>query len=87
MNRVEDGRSQRKMLNWHHNGRNEKRGIDYRLERQKNPKLVLKNLAAQTGLTFTEEKRKMRILFVERTKPFKRCPCPGPATLTYTVAQ
>jgi hypothetical protein len=34
------------------------------------PKLVLPNIAAQTNLTFTKEKRPMKILFVERkSKP------------------
>jgi hypothetical protein len=32
------------------------------------PELVLKHLTEQTGLTFKEERRKVRILFVERTE-------------------
>ena len=33
------------------------------------PKLVLPNIEKQTGLTFTTEKRKVRVLFVEKEKP------------------
>jgi hypothetical protein len=33
----------------------------------RDPKLVLPNVAKQTGLTFTTEKRKVRVLFVEKS--------------------
>jgi beta-lactamase regulating signal transducer with metallopeptidase domain len=59
-----------KSLRWHYNNDYDKLKLatDPRREGEKNPKLVLKNLTPQTGLTFTEEKRKIRVLFVERTK-------------------
>lgn len=43
-------------LRWHDN---------YRSEAAKTPDLVLKNVAAQTGLTFTWEQRNVPVLFVE----------------------
>lgn len=45
-------------LRWHDN---------YRGEAAKTPDLVLKNVAAQTGLTFTWEQRTVPVLFVEST--------------------
>ena len=36
--------------------------------RDTDPALVLKNVTAQTGLTFTTEKRKVRVLFAEKEK-------------------
>lgn len=44
------------LLRWHDN---------YRSEAAKTPDLVLKNVAAQTGLTFTWEQRNVPVLFVE----------------------
>jgi hypothetical protein len=46
------------ILHWHNN---------YRREGSKTPDLVLQHLTEQTGLTFTKETRRVRVLFVERT--------------------
>lgn len=53
-------------ISWHLNARSpftdEQRRADH------DPKLVLKHLEEQTGLTFTTETRKIRVLFVEAAK-------------------
>ncbi len=44
-------------VQWHYN---------HRREGRQNPDLVLRRLTQQTGLTFTKETRRVRVLFVER---------------------
>jgi hypothetical protein len=52
-------------LSWHYN---EPRGpfTDEAFQRSRDPELVLKRLSEQTGLTFTQEPRRVRVIFVER---------------------
>jgi len=47
-------------LSWHYNRKPRGRSMD--------PLLVLDNLSPQTGLTFTEETRRVRVLFVEQVQ-------------------
>jgi hypothetical protein len=53
-------------LSWHDNFRSPFTKEAH--EEDSNPEAVLKNLAAQTGLTFREETRRVRVLRVERVK-------------------
>ncbi len=57
-------------ISWHSNERDPSTEQTRREDRDE--AMVLKHLQEQTGLTFTREKRPMRILFVERpTSPQK----------------
>lgn len=55
----------KEMVSWHFNMRSEN-GRATHFDADAEPTAVLKNVAAQTGLTFKTEKRKVRVLFVER---------------------
>ncbi len=55
-------------VSWHMNGDPPEKG-DQKAARS--PELVLKNVTAQTGLTFTLETRKVRVLFVDRPQFMK----------------
>jgi hypothetical protein len=63
---VNEVESSPKHIVWHHNERDPSTEQTRREDRDE--AMVLKHLQEQTGLTFTREKRPMRILFVERPK-------------------
>jgi hypothetical protein len=67
---VSEVESPPKQVAWHHTEREPSTEQTRREDRDE--AMVLKHLQEQTGLTFTREKRPMRILFVERPKSSRK---------------
>lgn len=67
---VNEVESPPKQVNWRHHERDPSNEQTRREDRDE--AMVLKHLQEQTGLTFTREKRPMRILFVERSKSTRK---------------
>jgi hypothetical protein len=67
---VNEVESPPKQVAWHHTERDPSTEQTRREDRDE--AMVLKHLQEQTGLTFTREKRPMRILFVERPRSEKK---------------
>ncbi|WP_339911355.1 M56 family metallopeptidase, partial [Symmachiella dynata] len=55
-------------VRWHYTNSRGKEGTEADRLQAKDPKLILKHVTEQTGLTFEKEKRKVRTLVIERKK-------------------